>query len=181
METATITEVASAAPAAADKTPRNRVVKESSTNLETMTVSLTFMNNVTRVFSTTTLAEEIRKRLELHGLKQKVSDKFNTAKGDSDAAIASADEIYDNLVDGEWSLAGSGEGPTPSLVIRAIARVRNKDLVMVKAIWKNLNEATRKGIAADDKIKRAILDIRHEDGLARAAEAAVASADLSMF
>ncbi|HXI52000.1 MAG TPA: hypothetical protein VNH84_10860 [Candidatus Saccharimonadales bacterium] len=73
---------------------------------------------------------EIGKRLALHGLKQKLADGHAAKDASPDVAT---DEIYQNLVDGNWSTRGEGGGERVSDFIAAYVYMRRND----HAYWQN--------------------------------------------
>ncbi|HSW65392.1 MAG TPA: hypothetical protein VLH56_19095 [Dissulfurispiraceae bacterium] len=108
------------------------------------------------------LTEEIQGHLMLHGLKQKGSDNYAGAKGDSVVAHGLFMKCIDSLRAGEWSgkrEAGPKEEPI-DLLIEAVVLVTKKDAVAVRTSVLAMDKATRNKLRRVGEIAKAIIDLR---------------------
>jgi hypothetical protein len=143
---------------------------------------MTYSNGVKRTFDAQALSDDIKRSLILHGLQQKLSDRFAGANGDADIAVKASDSVYATLASGEWGAKrGTGDGPSTALVVRAIAELRGKTIEAVLATWKTLAEDVRKNIAKDENVRKAMAAIKLREAEAAASAKATPAADLSAF
>ena len=107
--------------------------------------------------------DNIRTRLALHGLAQKLGD---TYAGDVESPAESVKDMFEELVGGEWSTRKPGE-PRTALVVEAISRVLGKTLEDAKSFWEGLSDEGKKKARAKPKVQLAMADIQRERAQAK--------------
>lgn len=132
-------------------------------------LSFTFKDGRSVECDLSELSEDIQGALLSHGLIQKIRDSFAGVKGDIDAALGSAGQVWDNLKEGRWnaSRASGGGEPRTTELAQAIADIKGLDLATVQ---KAVNEATdekRKAWRKNSAVKARIMEIRAEKAKAK--------------
>lgn len=112
------------------------------------------------------LKDEIQQLALYHGLKQKLGDSAANAKGDLAFAKASIGGVIDALTGGDWNRRGGGTGGT--LIIEAIARVKDITEAEAREKWTALSEEDQEAVKKADSIKAAMAAIRAERAAAKA-------------
>lgn len=145
--------------------------------IQARSVTFTFTNGSEVFCPLATLPEEIRDRLAVHGLSQKLGDSYASA-GDKgmtlDDCAAGVRDIYQNLQNGIWS-AGGGSGV--SILAEALARVVGESVEAAILIIQEKGDEWKKGLAKRDDIKSAVADIRAERAKAKLAGQSGGSVD----
>lgn len=117
----------------------------------------------------------------VHGLRQKIGDAFgsNPHVTTAEEAAAVAREEWRRLQDGEWSRRGSGDR-RESLVVEAIAALRELPIEDVRKTWEGLNKEVRKKLRADPRVaaKAAEIDAARKEQAASAASTSEAIEEL---
>lgn len=133
-------------------------------------VAFAFTNGKELTAALDGLAEDVLKRLALHGLSQKLGDAYAGAESVDDAYEAAAD-VYETLKGGKWTERTAGEPRTSSLV-EALFRVMDgaQELDACKAVVENMDDEQRKALRAQPAIKAALANIAAEKAQAKAAE-----------
>lgn len=113
-----------------------------------------------RIFDANELADEIRDMLLVHGLKQKLADKFSGIDDPADY-LPAAVSVWEALVAGTWNPGRTERGPDP-LLVQAIALITNQSEVAVRSKWETLSAAERKRLAANPKVLRKMAELAPE-------------------
>lgn len=115
-------------------------------------VTLSTNDTDRREFRLDNLSEEIRRRLELHGLTQKLSDATAKEAGTSIAEKWEAiKEVWATLLSGEWSMKREGQG---TMLLRALCEAyphRTRD--DLKTWLDARTNAERTALTRSDRIK----------------------------
>ena len=148
-------------------------------DLDTSTVIFAFGNGETLSLSTDELNDDMKQRVGLHGINQKVRDSFAGVKGVFAEGIANAKAVIDQLKQGQWRAArGEGEAkPRLGELAAAIARLKGIDVAVATEAVEKADDAKRKEWRAHPRIKAAIAQIRAEKAQAEL-EAAKDVADI---
>jgi len=119
-----------------------------------------------RTFLVAELSEEIRKALELHGLKQKLGDAAN--KGNEAEKQIAIDAVWESLRAGDWTQRGG----VSSLLVEALMRLTGADAGTVKGRLDGMTEEEKKTLQARPEVQKAINEIKIERLEKRVDEAA---------
>lgn len=105
--------------------------------------------------------EEIRHRLALHGLSQKVGDSVSNLSKTRDyhAAFGTMQEVVDNLEKGLWSVRG---GSSTSDLVAALAALSNEDTDTVQQAIDAASEEQVAEFRKNPAIKAKILEMQAE-------------------
>lgn len=119
----------------------------------------------------TKLSKDIRERLMLHGLHQKIADAASGATNEAEA-IAAMQKAADAILAGEWSSRGSGEGVDEfTRIARQIVRSAMKEALGAKspewATFTGYDDATQSekldaNFAANESVFRPAVEARIE-------------------
>lgn len=119
----------------------------------------------------TKLSKDIRERLMLHGLHQKIADAASGATNEAEA-IAAMQKAADAILAGEWSSRGSGEGVDEfTRIARQIVRSAMKEALGAKspewATFTGYDDATQNekldaNFAANESVFRPAVEARIE-------------------
>lgn len=118
----------------------------------------------TKTYSAAGLSGEIKNQLLLHGMKQKLGDAF--ANPDKNP-IEAADEVFAQLVEGNWSGKGDGLG---GIAVEAFARVKSIDLEEATRRWNGTSDEVRKNASKAPAMVEAMAQIRAERAAKKGAE-----------
>lgn len=129
-------------------------------------VVLTFANGAVLKCNPKKLPEAMQEQLMYHGFTQKARDSYANAKGDANWAQAQAEGVIEGLQGGSWNRRGGGSGT--SLLIEAVARIKEIDIPTARAAVEKLNEAQLAQLKASKTVKRVQKEIEAER--ARAAD-----------
>ena len=149
------------------------MAKVASKKVNAASVGFSFANDETREFALDGLSQDIINRLAVHGLSQKIGDSYASSLTVA-AAVEKADATYAMLKAGDWAL--KREGGTGGVWIEAIARVQGIELSQAATVFDKLDEAQKKGVKGNPRVKAAKLAIDAERA-AKRAEAATGAAD----
>ena len=110
--------------------------------------------------------DEIRVRLTLHGLEQKLRDAYAGASSPEEA-YGLASKVLDALKSGQWTVRGKSEPRTDSaellaqaVVAAAAAAGRGLDLDAVKARIKGLDKSTLAKLRSDPRVAAELARLR---------------------
>lgn len=165
------------AAVAEDKKPK---FAEKEYDLDTGVVTFTFGNGKVVECNVNEFNEDTRKQLMLHGMSQKGGDSYAGAKGNFAEAIASVQDVIDQLKLGVWR-AARGEGdarPRLAELAEAIARIKQ---VAIEAATKAVEAGTddqRKSWRSNAKVKAVIAQIRAEKAAKALEEAGEQALDI---
>lgn len=159
-------------------------------DFDTGTATVTFGDETSLTAALANFSQEMKDRLALHGLGQKLVDSYASAKkvveaGEAESEIAyakeCAQEIIDNLTQGIWSSkrAGGPTGPRTSQLAQALAVVTRQPLDVVIAKLATLDEETKKAYAKKPKVQIELMKIRQAAEAARLAKLEAAADDSS--
>ena len=150
-------------------------------DLDASAVFFNFGNGEVLSLGMADLNDEMRQRVALHGINQKVRDSFAGVKGDFAKGIENAKAIIEQLLAGQWRAArGEGEAkPRITELAAAISRLKGIEIEVATSAVQAADDAKRKEWRAHPKIKAAIATIRAEKAQAELA-AAGAVADISL-
>jgi len=135
---------------------------------ETGAFSVKFENGALETFRLADIPEALHPTLALHGLGQKIVDSY---AGKRDEAHHIAMAVYENLLNGEWSLRGEAM-PRITILVRALLRVAEQagqtvDEAKVKATVSEMEKDDRKALEANPKVKAVVEAIKAEDAAKR--------------
>lgn len=139
--------------------------------------SFTFGNGTVVECDTSTLSDEQKFNLMMHGLLQKVGDSYASAKGDFTFGIAAAQKVVGQLANDQWtaSHASAGEGtPKTGELAQAIANLKKLDVATVTTAVNAATDDQRKAWRKNAAIAAEIARMRAEKAAARAATAETA-------
>lgn len=113
------------------------------------------------------MPEDIRQRLALHGLAQKIGDSY-AGVADAEKARQNAEAVLARLKAGEWSARsgdGSGRGPSASVreLAQAISKVKNIDFEIALEKVQALDRKARNALRNHPQIMREIARIRSKE------------------
>lgn len=127
------------------------------------TLMFTFRDGRELVLDAGKLADSVRTRAMMHGLKQKIGDAAAIARGDGgrsatlDDKYAAMMAVRDALVEGEWERRGEGMG---TLLVRALAIVYpDKDRAKLAEWVKTKSTAERRALETRADVAAAIVQI----------------------
>lgn len=126
-----------------------------------------------------TMPEDIRQRLMIHGLSQKVGDSTSGMSKDrrfGDALVA-LQETIETLVSGQWSAGREGGS---SDLVEALALVKKLPVEDVRVAVKRMDEATLKAVKSHPAVKAAIAKMVAARAVQAAKAAHVDIADLDI-
>lgn len=134
----------------------------------------------TKELDATTLSDEIRAKLILHGISQKVGDSYAGAGGDDVAdPLAYTEEAIDEtiaqLVAGDWKASGPG-GPRVSDLAQAVAALNGQPVEAVAEELKAASDEARKKLRKKPAIAAKIAEIAAQKAVERAKRLAEAAA-----
>jgi hypothetical protein len=118
------------------------------------------------------MPEEIRVRLALHGLSQKVGDSAAGFSKEQNfrGAYSAMQAVLDGLVAGVWSIRAGGS----SDLVAALVRLgMAEDEEVAQEMVDSMDEETLKAVASHPDVKKVVAEIKAE----RAREAAKAAAE----
>jgi hypothetical protein len=125
-------------------------------------VTMFFRHAEIREYDLTRLTDEVRQRLEHHGAKQKLVDKFASASTAAEC-VAAVDAVWASLRGGEWNLRGErGAGEELMILAEAVARVKGIATDSALKTLSGMSEADRKKIRALPKILEMVQTIERE-------------------
>lgn len=109
------------------------------------------------------LSDEIRNRLMLHGLSQKVGDSYSGAES-IEEAIAAATTAVDNLKNGDWAVRAS----TGGILAEAVAELQGIELPDAIEMVLSLDDDTKKALQKAPEVAAVIADIKARKARAKA-------------
>jgi len=137
-----------------------------SVDAEAGTLRFVFAHGATLSVSLSDFTSEIRHRLAIHGLEQKIRDSYAGASS-PDEAYGFASKVLDALKSGQWSVRGSAEPRQDSaellaqaVVAAAAAAGRTLDLDAVKARIKGLDKSTLAKLRSDPRVAAELARLR---------------------
>ena len=160
----------------APETAEVKKIKFCEKTSEGMVVTFTFGNGEVRTLDLSTLSDEMRDNLAVHGALQKIGDSYASAGGDYAFAIASAEKVMENLQADMWGSArGTGEGKQKTgELATALALLQGKDVAEVTAALEAASDEQKKALRSHPAVKAKIAEIRATkaaEALAKAGEA----------
>lgn len=125
--------------------------------------------------SLTELPEDIRLKLAIHGLKQKLGDAYAGAEPEEAPKLAS--DVYASLREGKWTtrVPGSG-GSRVTQLARALAEAAGQPVEAAMEKVESMSEDERKALRKHPRVK-AILARYRAEAAAKAAERAKAEGE----
>lgn len=105
--------------------------------------------NVLRTFDITELGDEVQAILPVHGLKQKLTDDTMVSKIGEDAdRLLALDDLWAQLVAGEWEKERQGVARPPEALIRLVIELKKVSRVVAEASLKEAGKAKWDAIKA---------------------------------
>ena len=118
-------------------------------------------------------ASDIRDKLALHGISQKVGDSYAGAESIQEARMA-AESVWRNLTNGLWAVKAAKGGK----IVEALHRATGKPFETCLEKFLLMTEEAKKGLRKHPDIKRALAEIEAERAAAMADAAGDDGADL---
>lgn len=143
------------------------------------TVFFTFGNGTVLSLDLSSLSDEMRSELMIHGALQKIGDSYASAGGDFAFGIAGASKVIENLENGLWGTvraAGEGKQKTGELA-QALAILQNADVATVAIALEAATDEQRKAFRSHPAVKAKIAELR----AAKAAEALAKAGDAGVL
>ena len=133
-------------------------------------LTLLFAHGISIDVALADLAPEIRSRLALHGLEQKLRDAY-AGVSDSEQAYGLARKVLDALRAGQWTVRGSAE-PRPdsndllaqAVCAAAAAAGRSLDPEAVKAKIRSLDRSALARLRSDPRVAAELARLRGKAG-----------------
>lgn len=126
----------------------------------------------------TELAEDMQRAAAFHGLSQKIGDTY--AGKDADDALEGAEALWERIQEGHWVAERESAGPRTSLLEEAIkaacGAIGQPVAENLSEMLKGMDDAARKGLLADARVRAQYERIRAERQAQKAAKAAEAAA-----
>lgn len=127
-------------------------------------VKFRFMNGEVLDCNIDNLPDDIKRKLLIHGISQKVGDTYAGAET-LDDAIAGAKETWKMLTQGDWT---TGRAATGGLWVDAIAKAANLDRETALSFWLEKDDKQRKDLKAHPAVKAAYAVLQAERAKAKA-------------
>lgn len=170
-----------AAPEGAAAEPKKVKFAEKEYDMDTKTVTIAFGNEKTVSFELDRVSDDIRLQLALHGASQKIGDSYAGAKGNYAEAVASAQDVVDQLYAGVWRAAREDDAkPRLAELAEAISRIKNVPIEAATAAVEKGTEEQRKGWRSNAKVKSVIAQIRAEKAAKALEEAGEQSLEIDV-
>ena len=113
------------------------------------------INGHTHQYDAANLDSDMRHLLMLHGMKQKLADSGNVGtEEEREFAIMG---VWENLLDGNWTVRGQGDG---AILVQALAALTGTPAADVAERLKDLDEGAKKALLKRKDVKREITRIR---------------------
>ena len=130
-------------------------------------LSFNFTHGVSLTVSLDDLSSDIRRRLAIHGLEQKIRDSYAGASS-PDEAYGLASKVLDALRAGNWTVRGTAAEPRPDstdLLARAVcaaaaAAGRTLDPSAVKAKIQSLDRSALAKLRSDPRVAAELARLR---------------------
>lgn len=119
-------------------------------------LTIEFANGVTKTYDVTKIPTDVQDQLMMHGLSQKVGDSYASAETVEDA-IEAAEDVFHNLVSGQWNAKGGGTG---GILAEALAAAQGVSLEEAKAVVLALDDKAKTELRKHPAIKLAIAKIQ---------------------
>lgn len=145
---------------------------------EGTTVFFKFGNGTNLSLDLSSLSDEIREELMIHGALQKIGDSYSSAGGDYAFGVAAASKVIDNLSNGQFNAARTaGEGKkSVGELATALASLQNKPVEEVALALEAATDEQRKALRSHPAVKAKIASLRAE----KAAEALAKAGNVSL-
>jgi hypothetical protein len=146
------------------------------TDFDANLITIEFGDGTKREFRPSDYPQEIRDRLELHGLKQKLVDSYSGAKkavedGDSESEVSyaqeSVEDVHGNLADGSWTSRRESGGARTTQLARAVAEVLGIPVAEAAEKLAGMEDDAKKALAKHPKVQIALIHIRQAAEQAR--------------
>ena len=152
-------------------------IKKATKKVSDDSVTLNFTDETQIVAALASIPNEIKTRLCLHGLSQKLGDSYAGAESVADA-FAAATRVLKDLVEGNWKTAREGGtgGVRTTLLAEALARVASAQtgeevtVEQAREVIEGMNDDEKKAVRNDSAIQVSISEIKLERAQADAAE-----------
>ena len=153
---------------------RKNSICDKSYDLDSRTASFIFAEGAGEITVTLEQVKPVLTNLALHGLVQKVGDCYAGEK-DAKEAFAKAQDMVKRLAAGDWTKARESKGPSSSIIVEAITRLRQEQkpettIDEIQDRWNGMDEDTRKKLRDDSRIKAAVAAIKAERAAAKVAK-----------
>jgi hypothetical protein len=131
----------------------------------TLTFQFEDAKGTTRVFDLSKLSEAMIRELAVHGASQKLGDSYSGVKVVTEA-IQSVDDVWDNLMKGNFNATVSGSG----ILAEAVARIKGITIEEATAAIRSLDEEAVEKLKKNDRVKGMMIIIRGERAQMKIAE-----------
>ena len=119
-------------------------------------LTIKFANNSTLICNIDLLSDEMRERLMMHGLSQKIGDSYASAES-VEQACDNATTQWDGLLNGDWATRATG-----GILAEALAQVSGKPVEECRAALRLLDDKKKRALQKDARILAAIAAIQAE-------------------
>lgn len=137
-------------------------------------VSFKFANAEVRSLDLSSLSDETKEALMVHGALQKIGDSYAGAAGDFGFAITNVEKIMANLEAGNFNApraAGEAKPKTGELA-EALSAIQGTSVEEAAELVEAMDDDTRKAVRAHPAVKAKIAELRAAKAAAAAAKAA---------
>lgn len=129
---------------------KQRLVKTSTIDGNTVSTQLDFVNGETRTF---TIPAELLARFAAHGAEQKLGDAI-AGETDINDAVLSVDDLMTRLAAGDWSVQRSaGAFAGASILVKALVEASGKTPEEIKAFLSNKDQAAKLALRRSSALK----------------------------
>lgn len=119
-------------------------------------LTINFANGEKLVADILRMSPEIRDRLAMHGLSQKLGDAYASAESVAEAA-GNAQEAWENLLRGDWATRATG-----GILAEALSRAAGRTVEECREVLRTMDEKKKRELAKSSPILDAIAAIRAE-------------------
>ena len=138
-----------------------------------------FANEANLQADLNSFSDEIKHKLAMHGLSQKVGDSYAKA-GDADEAYGYADRVVQDLLAGNWTTR-SAAGPKTTQLAQAVSVITGKTMEEVVTMLETMEDDAKKELRKHPQVQLELSKIKAaaaEAAQVKAAEAAATAAPL---
>ncbi len=142
-------------------------------------IKFTFSDETSEVFNLTSVKDDIRVRLALHGAAQKIGDSYAGAAATDDPLAYAKQAVKDTIAQlyaGDWRVSGGGGGPRVNELAIAISRAGGEPLEECIEFVGAMTDEDKKAWRKKPKVALALAQIAAEKQAKRIEELQKAAA-----